>query len=39
MEGGIPILDQSLESMPLVPILEVLDPVVAPILEVKAPPP
>ena len=39
MEGGIPILDQSLESIPLVPISKVLDLAVVPILIVQAPPP
>jgi len=39
MEGGIPILDQSFESMPLVPILEVLDLAIAPVLVVQALPP
>lgn len=32
-------LDQSMESIPLVPILEVPNPKVAPILVVQVPPP
>ena len=39
LEGGIPILDQSLESISLVPTLEVPDPVVVPIPVVQTPPP
>jgi len=39
VEGGIPILDQSLEYTTLVPILEVLDLVIAHALAVQAPPP